>query len=99
MYICVYVLIYDPVIFSAFRDQHRSEIFVGHLVRTVNCVWCRASCSKYHALPFGVVIRHTVADMVPKINNRPGGQLGHTASPTRGFGFLFYHTVTVSELF
>jgi hypothetical protein len=38
LYICVQVLIYDPVIFSAFRDQHHSEIFVGHLVTTVTCV-------------------------------------------------------------
>jgi len=48
--------IYDPVTFSAFRDQHRSEIFVRHLVRTLTCVWCRAFWSKYHGLPFGVVV-------------------------------------------
>jgi len=54
--VCVQVLIYDPLMLSAFRDQHLSEIFVGHLVTTVTCVWCSASCSKYHGLPFGVVI-------------------------------------------
>jgi len=40
------MLIYDPVIFSAFRDEHRSEIFVGNLVTTVTCLWCRVSCNK-----------------------------------------------------
>ena len=58
LYISVQMLIYDPVIFSAFRDkkERRSEIFVGHLLTTVTCVWRRASCRTYQGLPFVVVV-------------------------------------------